>query len=177
MPRVYFCAATANDQRAFTVPTVSLYLFASLCSSTTLISSLFLLPQLFQGVRGSTPLQSGIQLLPFSISVSGSGIISVYSLEVAYSGGIIMSRYKIIRPFIYVGLASASLGYGLMFRFLRYPLPYAAQEVLQCITAIGLGISLVGPLIEVQKAVPPCDVGAITGAFAISRAFGGNLGN
>ena len=88
-----------------------------------------------------------------------------------------MSHFKIIRPLAWIGLALASLGFGLFYRYLQYPIPYATQEVVQVVIVVGLGISLMVPLLAIQKAMPVSELGAITGAFSLSRAFGSTIGS
>jgi len=59
----------------FKIRTTLFFLIASLIHALAFIPSNYLLPQLFQGVRGSSALMSGVELLPFSILVAVGTII------------------------------------------------------------------------------------------------------
>lgn len=69
------CLKSTDHQRMFKIRTTLFFLLGSLIHALAFIPSNYLLPQLFQGVRGSSALMSGIELLPFSILVAVGTII------------------------------------------------------------------------------------------------------
>jgi hypothetical protein len=66
------------------------------------------------------------------------------------TAGYINSKYKIVRPVAWFGYAFGGLGYALFYAFFTYPIPLARQEGLQVITGVGIGASIVVPLIVLQ---------------------------
>ena len=66
---------TTDLQRMFKIRTTSFFLLASLLQAMAFLPANYLLPQLFQGVRGSSALRSGLELLPFSVIVALGTII------------------------------------------------------------------------------------------------------
>ena len=70
-------------QRMFKIRTTLFFLMGSTFQSFAFLPSNYLLPQLFQGVRGSSPLSSGIQLLPFACCVAWSTVIGQSSHHIA----------------------------------------------------------------------------------------------
>ena len=61
--------------RIFKNRTTLFWLIGSLLQALAFLPANYLLPQLFQGVRGSDALQSGIELLPFACTVAWSTVI------------------------------------------------------------------------------------------------------
>jgi hypothetical protein len=92
------------------------------------------------------------------------------------SGGYINSHLKIVRPVAWVGYGLAGLGYSLFYAFFTYPIPLARQEGLQIITGVGIGFSIVVPLIVLQSAMPLKEMAATTGAWSMTRSIGGSVG-
>lgn len=65
---------------------------------------------------------------------------------------------------------------ALFYHFFRYPIPYATQEGLQMITAVGVGLSLSTPILILQAAMPLKDMAAATSAWQLTRSLGGSIG-
>ena len=61
--------------RLFKIRTTLFFLIGSLLQALAFLPANYLLPQLFQGVRGSNALESGIELLPFACTVAWSTVI------------------------------------------------------------------------------------------------------
>lgn len=88
----------------------------------------------------------------------------------------INSRLRIVRPVAWVGYALAGIGMILFYIFFRYPIPYALQEGLQVVTAVGVGLSLSTPILILQAAMPLKEMAAATSAWQLTRALGGSIG-
>jgi hypothetical protein len=88
----------------------------------------------------------------------------------------INSRLRIVRPVAWVGYALAGIGMILFYVFFKYPIPYAVQEGLQVITAVGVGLSLSTPILILQAAMPLKEMAAATSAWQLTRALGGSIG-
>lgn len=65
---------------------------------------------------------------------------------------------------------------ALFYQFYQYPIPYATQEGLQIITAVGVGLSLATPILILQAAMPLKDMAAATSAWQLTRSLGGSIG-
>lgn len=150
----------------FKIRTTLFFLIGSTLQATAFIPTNYLLPQLFQGVRGSSALESGIQLLPFACCVAWMTVVA----------GQFNSRLRIVRPVVWVGYALGALGYGLMYRFFQYGLPYSVQEGLLVIPGVGVGLSLQSPLLILQAAMPLKEMAAATSAWTLTRSLGGSVG-
>lgn len=92
------------------------------------------------------------------------------------SAGLINSRLRIVRPVAWVGYALAGIGMILFYIFFKYPIPYALQEGLQVVTAVGVGLSLSTPILILQAAMPLKEMAAATSAWQLTRALGGSIG-
>jgi hypothetical protein len=64
----------------------------------------------------------------------------------------------------------------LFYIYYRYPIPYALQEGLQVVTAVGVGLSLSTPILILQAAMPLKEMAAATSAWQLTRALGGSIG-
>lgn len=140
--------------------------------SLVFISATYFLPLYFQDVLGASPLLSGVYLLPFVITLSLA----------AATTGILIRRLGVYRPFIWFGMATLTLGFGL---FIDLP-SYASWPriiIYQIIAGIGTGPNFQAPLIALQNRTDPKDVASATGAFlfarnlatALSIVFGGAI--
>ena len=76
----------------------------------------------------------------------------------------------------WTGFALGGLGYALFYACFTYPIPLAKQEGLQIVTGVGIGLSIVVPLIILQNAMPLKDMAAVTGSWSMSRNIGGAIG-
>lgn len=68
------------------------------------------------------------------------------------------------------------IGYTLFYVFYKYPIPFGIQEGLQVITGLGIGFSIVVPLLVLQGAMPLKEMAATTGAWSLTRSIGGSIG-
>jgi hypothetical protein len=171
----------ADPQRMFKNRTTLFFLIASTLHAVAFMPSNYLLPQMFQGVNGSGALRSGIDLLPYACGVSWSTVIGQLSSfphpdQADSLAGLINSRLRIVRPVAWVGYALAGIGMILFYIFFRYPIPYALQEGLQIVTAVGVGLSLSTPILILQAAMPLKEMAAATSAWQLTRALGGSIG-
>jgi len=118
-----------------------------------------------QVVNGSTPTQSGLQLLPLMGGVIVTSILS--GRLIARTG-----RYKIF-PIIGTGLATIGL---FMLSRLGGDSPYWEIAVAMVILGAGLGNVMQVLILAVQNAVDARDIGAATSASTFFRSIGGSFG-
>ncbi|KAK1923520.1 major facilitator superfamily domain-containing protein [Papiliotrema laurentii] len=152
--------------RMFKIRTTFFFLIGSLLHALAFIPSNYLLPQMFQGVRGDSPLRSGVHLLPFSMTVAFGTVVA----------GLINSRLRILRPVVWFGYGLAALGYGLFYGLFRYPFSVGLQEGIQIVAGAGVGLSLSAPMLILQAAMPLKEMAATTSAYTLTRNLGGSLG-
>ncbi|KGB77960.2 hypothetical protein CNBG_4047 [Cryptococcus deuterogattii R265] len=173
---VVFVAAIVNflmtkrnaiiPSRMFKNRTTLFFLLGSALHATAFIPSNFLLPQMLQGLRGDTPLESGVHLLPYALLVAWMTVVA----------GQVNSRLRIIRPVAWTGYALAAIGFGLFYKYYTAHVSYATQEGLLVIASIGIGLSLQSPMLILQAAMPLKDMAATTSAFSLTRSMGGSIG-
>ncbi|WVQ80703.1 hypothetical protein IAT38_002808 [Cryptococcus sp. DSM 104549] len=146
--------------------TTLFFMFGSFFQSMMLMPSQFLLPQFFQGVGGASSLQSGVDLIPFSVGAAFFGILA----------GQITTRFHIVRPVIWTGFVMSSIGFGLWYHFYTSTVSYATQEGLQIIVAGGIGLAISTPMLVIQAAMPGKEMAAATSAWVLMRSMGACIG-
>ncbi|WWD20193.1 hypothetical protein CI109_104669 [Kwoniella shandongensis] len=152
--------------RLFKNRTTLAFMIGSTLHAMAFLAFNYLLPQMLQGLRGDTPLDSGIHLLPFACCVAWMTVVA----------GLINSRLRIIRPVTWVGYGIAALSFGLFYKYYTSTVSYATQEGLLFIAGLGVGLSLQSPLLILQAAMPLKDMAATTAAWSLTRAMGGSIG-
>ncbi len=123
------------------------------------------LPLWFQTVQGSSPTESGYQVLPLLVGLIASSVIS--GLLVSRTG-----RYKLI---LLVAVATLGVGLALLTQ-LRADTPLPVLWVWMFITGVGIGPTLSVYTIVVQNAVAVRDLGAATSNLTFFRQVGGSVG-
>lgn len=152
--------------RMLKMRTTMFFMFGSMCQSLVFMPVNFLLPQFFQGALGSSVLDSGLLLVPFSVLVAVFTIVA----------GQITARFHLVRPLIWVGFAIGSLGYGLFYALLTPTVSRAVQETILGVAAAGIGLSLSTPMLVIQAAMPAKDMAAATSAWMLVRSMSATTG-
>jgi len=124
------------------------------------MSSWYFLPLYFQAVKGASPLQSGLLILPITVvqavvSVAAGGFIR-------YTG-----RYL---ELIWIGMAGTCLGFGL---FIKLGVNSSLVEIVlfEIVAGVGVGLVFQPPLIALQSLVAQEDVAAATALLGFTRSF------
>ncbi|KAK8864562.1 hypothetical protein IAR55_001812 [Kwoniella newhampshirensis] len=143
-----------------------LFLLSSFVQAIAFLPSSYLLPQLFQGVRGVSALGAGVDMVPFAVICSVSMM----------AAGLINSYFRIVRPVAWFGYALSALTFGLMYRFFTYPLDRGIQVGLLILAGIGTGVVIQVPMLILQAALPLKDMAAVTSAWTLTRSLGGSIG-
>ena len=149
----------------FKINNFRIYSLIGLITGGVLFSLLTFLPFQLQIVRGMTPSESGIQLIPLTL-----GIIIGAAL-----GGILLSktgRYKYV-PFF----AGITLVFGLILLSFT-DIGLSKLQITTCLIIIGLGL---GPQLSVittavQNSAPPEHMGVATAALTTFRQIGSSVG-
>lgn len=153
-------------KRMLKLRTTVFFLIASFFNSFMFMPAVYLLPQFFQGVMGDNALQSGIQLIPMLVCVSGASMIS----------GQITSRFHIVRPVCWVGFTLATIGYGLFYALYSPTMSVAIRASVQVVCGLGIGLSLAATMLVIQAAMPMKDMASSTAAWVLLRSMGATVG-
>jgi EmrB/QacA subfamily drug resistance transporter len=123
------------------------------------------LPVYFQNVRGATPTNSGLRLLPMMVGLFGASIIT----------GQLVARGRKYRPFPIAGTAVMTVGLAF---FGTIGVSTSSTRIALYMFILGVGIGLVMQILvtAVQNAVDPSDIGAATAGANFFRSIGGSFG-
>jgi len=130
-----------------------------------MFGALTFLPLYFQDVRGVSPTNSGLRLLPMMVGLFGASIIV----------GQLVAKGKKYRPFPIFGTGIMTVGLGLL-----GTIGVATSSLLTALymLVLGVGIGMVMQILitAVQNAVDMSDVGAATAGANFFRSIGGSFG-
>ena len=151
--------------RLFTNRTVASSSVASVFIGMGMFGGLAAIPLYLQIVKGSTPTQAGLQLLPMTLGIMAGSIIS----------GQLISRTGRYRHFPIMGAAILVLSlYG--FHFVGADTPLWKTMIGMFFFGIGLGFNFQPLTLAVQNAVDRRDMGVATSSATFTRQIGGTLG-
>jgi hypothetical protein len=122
------------------------------------IAGSYYLPLYFQAVLGASPLQSGVYLLPFALSLS----------FMSGGTGVFIKKTGKYLPPIWFGLFFMTLGFGL-FIGLDAEASWAKIIIFQIIAGIGVGPNFQSPLLALQTMIAPRDIATATATFGFVR--------
>jgi EmrB/QacA subfamily drug resistance transporter len=145
--------------------TFSLSMVAVFTASFGFFGSIVFLPIWFQVVHGSSPTESGYQLLPFLAGLIFSSIVS----------GQVVSRTGRYKWLTAAAISCVAIGL-ILFTNLRADSPLINVWIWMFITGLGVGPSLAVYTIIVQNAVPMKKLGAATSDLTLFRQVGGTVG-
>lgn len=151
--------------RLFKNRTFSLSNAASFVVGFAMFGSIIYIPLYLQIVKGASPTESGLLMLPMM-----AGII-ITSIIVGQATAKI-GRYK---WFPVIGIAIMTLGL-LLFARLKVESPLWVSFICMVIVGIGLGMSMQTLILGLQNAIDPKDLGAGTSTSTFFRSLGGSFG-
>jgi len=130
-----------------------------------MFGALSTLPLYLQLVKGATPTESGLLLIPMMVGIMGGSILS---------GQLTMrtGRYKIF-PVIGTALLAAAF---LLMLTVDVDTGYPLLDLYFVMIGLGLGLCMQTLLIAVQNTVPAKDMGVATSSATFFRQLGGTLG-
>jgi EmrB/QacA subfamily drug resistance transporter len=143
--------------------TVSVLL--SVLSGIAMFASILYIPQYQQVVRGNSPTESGLLMLPLVVGILASSIVS----------GRIITKTGRYRIFPIVGTLLLALGVWL-FSHLTLDTSHLVLSLWMLCIGGGLGMFMQVTLIAAQNSTPPADLGSATSAVTFFRSIGGSLG-
>ena len=151
--------------RLFHSRVFSIGMMANVLIGLGMFGALSTLPLYLQLVKGATPTESGLLLIPMMIGIMGGSVLS---------GQLTMrtGRYKIF-PVIGTALLSASF---LLMLTVDVDTGYPLLDLYFIMIGLGLGLCMQTLLIAVQNTVPAKDMGVATSSATFFRQMGGTLG-
>lgn len=122
------------------------------------IAANYYLPLYFQAVLGTSPVLSGVYILPQALGVSFASI----------GTGIFIRKSGKYLPPIFFGMALMTLGTGLLIDLDAYS-SLAKIILYQVVVGVGIGPNFQAPLIALQSLIHPRDVATATATFGFVR--------
>ena len=151
--------------RVFRSSVFSMSSVTALLIGAGMFGGLVVLPLYLQIVRGSSPTEAGLQLIPLMVGIF---------LTSGLSGRVMMrtGRYKLL-PVIGTAVMFVAL---LLMSTLGVDTPIPQVMAYMVLMGAGLGLSMQTLVISVQNALPPRDMGVATSSVTFFRSLGGTLG-
>ncbi|GLZ37557.1 MFS transporter [Actinokineospora sp. NBRC 105648] len=151
--------------RLFKTSTFALTIVAGTILGVGMFGGISMVPQYLQIVRGFTPTEAGLMMVPMMLGIM---IASITSGQITSRTG----RYKIF-PIIGSALLVAGL---LLFHTVEVATPIWQPIVFMTVFGLGLGFCMQTLTVAAQNAVPFRDVGVATASTTFFRQLGGTLG-
>ena len=151
--------------RLFQNRTVAVSSIASVFIGMGMFGAIAGLPLYLQIVKGATPTQAGLQLLPFTLGIMFGSIFS----------GQLISRTGRYRqyPIIGAGILTVAM---FVFHYIQWDTPLWQAMIVMFFFGIGMGFNFQPLTLAVQNAVSPRDIGVATSSATFTRQIGGTLG-
>jgi MFS family permease len=130
-----------------------------------MFASILYIPQYQQIVRGNTPTESGLLMLPFVVGMLGASLTS----------GRLISKFGHYRPFPIIGTLLLSFGIWL-FSHLTLTTSHVWLSVWMIIMGMGLGSFMQVATLAVQNSTKRENLGTATSTVTFFRSVGSSLG-
>ncbi|KAL4069436.1 major facilitator superfamily domain-containing protein [Scleroderma citrinum] len=157
---------------AFRSFTVVIILVVTFLHNLAFNSGTFYLALYFQAVNGSTPLDAGIQMLPYSLGSSLASVPAAWFIGYLQTKTGDTTGQKWI---ITVGLLISTIGFGLL-SLLDDMTSRPLQVILPLIAGIGIGMLFHAPYQVFSRAMDPSTLAMGTSAFFLVRFTGATVG-
>ena len=151
--------------KIFSNRTVGVSSLASILIGVAMFGGLAALPLYLQIVKGATPTEAGLLLLPMTLGIMAGSVIS----------GQIISRTGRYRKFPIIGAALLTISL-FVFHFVEFDTPLWQTMIVMVAFGLGLGFNFQPLTLAVQNAVPPQQIGVATSTATFTRQIGGTLG-
>ena len=145
--------------------TVGVSSAASVLIGVAMFGGLAALPLYLQIVKGATPTEAGLLLLPMTLGIMIGSILS----------GQIISRTGRYRMFPIIGSALLTISL-FIFHYVEFDTPLWQTMIVMLAFGVGLGFNFQPLTLAVQNAVPPQQIGVATSTATFTRQIGGTLG-
>ncbi|KAJ5187873.1 hypothetical protein N7449_010867 [Penicillium cf. viridicatum] len=160
----------ANEWKLVKYPVIPLVLFhhrsgiasflVCFCHGYIFMGEAYYLPLYFQAVLGSSPIMSGVYILPFVLAITVSAALT----------GLFIQMTGLYVPAMWLGLTTMTLGVGLLIN-LEVTANWGEIMGFQVIAGIGIGLNFEGPLLAVQAIVGAENAATATSTIGFVRTL------
>jgi EmrB/QacA subfamily drug resistance transporter len=151
--------------RLFRIRTFSIGSLLNFIIGMGMFGGLAALPLYMQIVKGKSPTEAGLLLLPLTLGIMAGSVIS----------GQMISRTGRYKVFPIIGAFLLVTGVLLMSTF-KTDTSLLMIDLYSVVFGLGLGFNMQPLVLAVQNAVPPQDMGVATSSATFFRQMGGTLG-
>ena len=151
--------------RLFTNKTIGISSIASTVLGIALFGGIACLPLYLQIVKGSSPTEAGLQLLPLTLGIMSGSIIS----------GQTISRTGRYRVFLRLGAPLIAVAL-FIFHYIAWDTPMWQIMIVSAFFGAGMGFMMQPLMLAVQSAAERRDMGIATASATFTRQIGGTLG-
>lgn len=137
----------------------------SILAGIAMFASILYIPQYQQIVRGNTPTESGLLMLPLILGLLGASIVS----------GRLISKSGHYRKFPIIGTALLTFGLWL-FSHLTLETSHITLSIWMLVIGAGLGMFMQIATLAVQNSTARADLGSATSTVTFFRSIGSSLG-
>lgn len=137
----------------------------SILSGIAMFASILYIPQYQQVVRGNTPTESGLLMLPLVFGLIGASVVS----------GRLISKTGRYRMFPIVGTLLLTLGLWL-FSHITLETSHITLSIWMFVIGAGLGMFMQVATLAVQNSTQRADLGSATSTVTFFRSIGSSLG-
>ena len=149
----------------FRIRTVGVASIASVLIGVAMFGGLASLPLYLQIVKGASPTEAGLLLLPMTLGIMAGSV----------SSGVAISKTGRYRHFPIIGAALLTLSLY-VFHFVGADTPLWQTMIVMVFFGIGLGFNFQPLTLAVQNAVVPQQIGVATSTATFTRQIGGTIG-
>lgn len=159
-----------NEWKLVKYPVIPLVLFhhrsgiasflVCFCHGYIFMGEAYYLPLYFQAVLGSSPIMSGVYILPFVLAITVSAALT----------GLFIQKTGLYVPAMWLGLTTMTLGVGLLIN-LEATANWGKIMGFQVIAGIGIGLNFEGPLLAVQAIVGAENAATATATIGFVRTL------
>lgn len=153
--------ATLNTKAMTSRHTMCATLY-SFCVSASFFVMAYFIPIWFQAIRGASAVSSGIDLLPFMISI----ILSIMS------GGYLVSTIGWYNPFMFAPITLGAVGAGLIYTW-DVDTPTSRLIGHQILFGVGVGLGIQQAIVAVQAGSKDVDIPSGIALLCFAENFGG----
>ncbi|HNV10306.1 MAG TPA: MDR family MFS transporter [Propionibacteriaceae bacterium] len=151
--------------RIFSNRTIAIAISGSFVLGSGMFGGMMVIPQYLQIVHGSSPTESGFQMLPMVVGIMLASVVS----------GQLMSRTGKVKVFPIIGISLMVTALLLLSR-ITADTPLWQVMIWMFIFGLGLGNTMQPLTLAVQASVDPREIGMATASATFFRQIGGTLG-
>jgi len=137
----------------------------SILAGIAMFASILYIPQYQQIVRGNSPTESGLLMLPLVLGLLAASIVS----------GRLISKTGKYRVFPIIGTLLLTFGLWL-FSHIALDTSHVVLSLWMLVVGAGLGMFMQISTLAVQNSTPRADLGSATSTVTFFRSIGGSLG-